>query len=351
MSNLNKRQLNILRFVQKQGGINNQEIRQYLEREGTDVSRITVVRDLNQLLAQNLIEKKGQGRNVRYQPAVKNKLLTYFDVEEYFRLGPDEREVTFDSFNFDIFKNLSDIFTTKELDGLKNLNNNYLKAIKKLSPNAVKKELERLIIELSWKSSRIEGNTYSLIDTEILLKEGQEAKGHKKEEAIMILNHKKALDYILSPKTDFKKLNLRKIEEIHKLIVKDLAISNGLRKRPVGIVGTKYKPLDNQYQIREAMEETIKSINALKGPFTKALVAIVMFSYVQPFEDGNKRTSRLLGNALLWSHNACPLSFLSIDESDYKKATIIFYEQNSLNFFKELFIQQFEFSVKNYFLQ
>src|SRR3989344_9297823 len=105
-------------------------------------------------------------------------ILDYFDVEEYFKKGPDERMVAFECFNFEIVIQLKDIFIKKELENLKMLNNDYKKRVKKLSPTILKKEFERLTIELSWKSSQIEGNTYSLIDTEILIKEHKEAEGH-----------------------------------------------------------------------------------------------------------------------------------------------------------------------------
>jgi len=87
----------------------------------------------------------------------------------------------------------------------------------------------------------------------------------------------------------------------------------------------------------------------LDDPFSKAIFTTLMISYIQPFEDGNKRASRLLGNAILLANNACPLSYRSINEADYKKAVIIFYEQNSARFFKELFVEQFKFAVGNYF--
>src|SRR3989344_1800759 len=333
---LTKRQLNILEFIKKNGGASNQEIKNCLKETFEDISRITIVRDINLLLKNKLIDRKGKGRNVRYEEFIKSAVLAYFDVEEYF--------------NFRIFSQFKEIFTEEELKNLKTLNDGYKKRIKKLTPAILKKEFERLTIELSWKSSQIEGNTYSLIFTEILIKEHKEAEGHKKEEAIMILNHKKALDYILNKKGDFKKINLRKIENIQNLIVDNLGISKGIRKKLVGIVGTRYKPLDNEYQIKEALEKMIKIINNFKEPFSKALAAILMISYIQPFEDGNKRTARLLGDALLLAYGACPLSFRSVNETDYKKAVIIFYEQNSARFFKELFIQQFEFAIKNYFL-
>lgn len=276
-------------------------------------------------------------------------VLKDFDIEQYFEKGPDERDVAFGRFNFGVFEELKNIFSKEELKNLEALNRGYQERIKKLSPAALKKEFERLTIELSWKSSQMEGNTYSLIDTEILIKENKEAIGHSREEAVMILNHKKALDYIRNKKAGFKNISLRKIEDIQNLIVDDLGIQKGIRKRMVGIIGTKYKPLDNEYQIKEAVEKTIEIINSQTDPFSKALIAILAVSYIQPFEDGNKRTARLLGNGILLANNACPLSYRSIGERDYKKAVILFYEQNSIKFFKELFINQFKFAIENYF--
>ena len=350
MQKLNKRQLNILDFIRKCKKANNLEIKKYLEENFGIVSRVTVVRDINKLLENNLIQKQGKGRSVWYEELAPSSLLAYFDAEEYFKQSPDKREIAFERFNFNIFKNTRNIFAKEELAELERLNNDYRQRIKKLTPAVIKKEFERLTIELSWKSSRIEGNTYSLIDTEILIKQHKEAKGHSKEEAVMILNHKKALDYIIDKKSDFKKITLRKIENIQKLIAQNLDIQDGLRSVPVGIVGTRYKPLDNKHQITEAVEKFIKVINKLKDPFSMALVSILMVSYIQMFEDGNKRTARLLGNAILLANNVCLLSYRSIDEADYKKATILFYEQNSARFFKELFIEQFKFAAGNYFL-
>ncbi len=348
MKKPSKRQLKILEFIRVRNTAGNQEIKEFLTKEFGEISRVTIVRDLDNLLKNNLLIKKGEGRNVLYEEKVQNELLKYIDVESYFQKSVDERKVL-ENFNLNIFDKLSNIFNKEEIKELEKLNKNYQSNIKKLSPTIIKKEFERLTIELSWKSSQIEGNTYSLIDTEILIKNKQEAKGHSKEEAIMILNHKKTLDYIRDKKDSFKKLNLRKIENIHSLIVDDLGIKKGLRKRIVGITGTKYKPLDNQYQIKEVLEKTIKVINNFKDPFSKAFLALLMISYIQPFEDGNKRTARLLSNAILLACDVCPLSYRSIDKSDYKKAVIIFYEQNNCCFFKEIFKEQFEFAVENYF--
>lgn len=351
MEKLTEREVKILEFIRRNKQANNTEIAKHLASVSFEISRITIIRSINSLIKAGLIERKGEGRSVYYEEKIASQFLAHFDPEEYFKKSPDERDVVFERFNFGIFDNVGEIFSKSELEELKKMNNDYSERIKKLPPSLLKKEFERLTVELSWKSSQIEGNTYSLIDTEILIKENKEAEGHKREEAIMILNHKKALDYILENRNDFKDLTLRKIEDIHGLLIDGLNVAKGLRKKAVGITGTKYRPLDNEYQIKEAMEKMIEFGNKkLTDSFSKAIFTILMISYIQPFEDGNKRTSRLLGNAILLSGDICPLSYRSINEADYKKAVILFYEQNSARFFKELFIEQFKFAVGNYFL-
>jgi len=204
-------------------------------------------------------------------------------------------------------------------------------------------------IDLSWKSSQIEGNTYSLLETEQLLNDHLEARGKKKEEAQMLLNHKIALDYIIENSDYFKEITVSKIEEVHTLLVKDLGIDPNIRETMVGITGTNYRPLDNKFQIKEALIEMCKLVNARYDIFEKTLLVLSLISYIQPFSDGNKRTARLIGNAILLSRGDCPLSFRSVDPIDYKKALLLFYEQNSLEVFKLLFIAQYEFAVNTYF--
>lgn len=346
MKQLTQRQLKIMNFVEERKRVSNREIVDLLK----DIARITVVRDLNFLLREGFILKRGKGRSVYYEPRTKNPALKYIDADIYFQKGPDERTIVFERFNFDIFDMFRDILSEEETKELEELNLKYRKRVASLPAAALKKELERLTVEFSWKSSRIEGNTYSLLETEILIKERKEAEGHKKEEAIMILNHKEALDYILNNRKDFRNLTLAKINNLHQLIVKDLGVPQGIRKNAAGIIGTKYKPLDYEYQIREAIEKLVTAVNRMENIFIKTIFATLMISYIQPFVDGNKRTARILGNAILLAYNFCPLSLRSVDEVEYRKAVILFYEQNSIRFFKDLFVEQFRFSAQNYFL-
>ena len=122
----------------------------------------------------------------------------------------------------------------------------------------------------------------------------------------------------------------------------------GIRKSLVGIVGSKYQPLDNVHQITDALDELSRTINAIHDPYAKALVGLLGVSYIQPFEDGNKRTSRLIANALLMAHGLAPLSYRSVDENAYREAILVFYELNSIVPFKKIFIEQYDFAARNY---
>jgi len=133
------------------------------------------------------------------------------------------------------------------------------------------------------------------------------------------------------------------------LLVKDLNISRNIRNTRVGISGTNYKPLDNEFQIREALEEMCKLINSKTNVFEKALLALVLISYIQPFSDGNKRTARIISNAILINNHYCPISFRTVESIEYKKAMLVFYEQTNINPFKRVFMNQFEFAVNTYF--
>lgn len=346
---LTKRQQQILNFINDQQSVKRLEIENYINKYFDKSSKVTILRDLEQLLKLRLIEKSGYTKNITYKSLNQCEILKHYNIDDYFAAEADLRKIKYEQFNFEIFANLHNIFSQNELDELENINNIFRVKTQKLSNTLLKKEFERLLIELSWKSSQIEGNTYSLLDTEVLIKENIEAAGHKKEEAVMILNHKKALEYIFENCEYYKNLTLLKIEELHEILTSNMSIPKGLRTSPVGIVGTNYKPLFNQHQIKEAMEKLVELINNTENVIEKALIAVLMISYIQPFEDGNKRTGRILANALLYAFNYCPLSYRSVKDTDYKKAVIIFYENNSLEYFKQIFIEQFKFAVEKYF--
>lgn len=344
----NKRQQQIIEFVKQNGPCSSKEIFDGL---GESFSYATLKRILTGLITDNYLLSTGQGKGTKYLLSPAWELISPVDIESYYEKEIDERQII-ENFNLEVITNVLmkfNSFTVTELEKLELLQKEYKKNIAELSESEYNKELERLAIDLSWKSSQIEGNTYTLLETERLLKEKETASGKTREEAVMLLNHKDALDFIIEHKDYLSPLTVSKIEDIHSILTKELAVERNLRKRRVGISGTNYKPLDNEFLILEALENTCDVINKKESVFEKALLALVLISYIQPFMDGNKRTARIVSNAILMNNDYCPLSFRTVDSIDYKKAMLIFYEQNNISSFKQIFINQFAFAVKTYF--
>jgi len=316
-----------------------------------DIGYATVKRILKKLNESNYVETEGQGRGTKYRISPTYAVTKPIDLDEYFEKEIDEREIR-ETFNFDLISGILpmvELFTRYELEKLESLQNQYIENIKKLSEPQYLKELERLAIDLSWKSSQIEGNTYSLLETERLLRDEQTASGKTQAEATMLLNHKEALDFILEHPDYLDPIKVSRIEDIHSILIKDLEVERNIRMHRVGISGTNYRPLDNELQIREAMQDMCELINSKQTVFEKALLSLVLLSYIQAFNDGDKRTARIVSNAILIQNNHCPISFRTIDSVEYKKAMLLFYEQNNISAFKTIFIDQFEFAVKTYF--
>ena len=314
----------------------------------TETSLATVKRIVNELVANYYVEVEGKARATRYRAST---LFMPIDMDAYFSNDVDQRE-GLTGFNFDLIPQVLsrvNLFTSAELDLLNGLQVKFANNLASLSDNQKQREMERLGIDLSWKSSQIEGNTYSLLETERLLKEKQTAEGKTKEEAIMLLNHKDALDFIVANPDYLEELTISHIEDIHSLLIKDLGVDRNIRTRRVGITGTNYRPIDNEFQIREALQQMCDLINSHSNVFEKALFALLLLSYIQAFDDGNKRIARMTSNAILIANGYCPISFRTVDSIDYKKAMLLFYEQNNISAFKQIFIEQFRFAVETYF--
>ena len=345
---LNSRHDEILALIKKNPLSSSKQIHDGL---ASKISYATLKRVLQLLIAEKFIVARGKGKGTRYEIDPAYDIIRPFDVARYFIKEIDEREIR-QQYNPALIKetiNRITLFTDAELSHLNQLQDQYKRNAAKLSENEFRNELERLAIDLSWKSSEIEGNTYSLLETERLLKEKETTAGKTKDEAIMLLNHKEALDFLIVHPDYIQPLSTRNIEDIHSILIKDLSISRNLRNHRVGISGTNYRPLDNEFQIKEALQDMCDAINHRQNIFEKTLLALILISYIQPFSDGNKRTARITGNAILMHNNYCPISFRTADTIEYKKALLIFYEQNNIHPFKRIFINQFEFATATYF--
>ena len=314
-------------------------------------SESTLKRIIRNLVNQGMIEVIGNGPATKYKLTAQAQVTMPLDLDTYFDKDIDEREVQ-EMFNFNLIRDVLpnvEIFTAEELTTLQHAQNTFVHNTADMTELEYRKEMERLGVDLSWKSSQIEGNTYSLLETERLLKDKQTASGKTKEEAIMLLNHKDALDFVLDVPDYLKQISVHRIEDIHSILTKELGVDRNIRHRRVGITGTNYRPLDNEFQIREALEDTCTLINGKENVFEKAILALVLLSYIQAFSDGNKRTARITSNAILIANGYCPISFRTVDSIDYKKAMLMFYEQNNIAAFKKIFIEQFVFAVNTYF--
>ena len=340
--------IEILQFLHYHPLANRTEIMAGLTKAPSDS---TMKRLLSAAVKEGNIETAGRGPATKYKLTPQAHVTMPLDLATYFDKDIDEREVQ-ESFNFDLIRDVLpkvEIFTKEELEVLNAAQMEFKKNTEGMTELEYRKEMERLGVDLSWKSSQIEGNTYSLLETERLLKDKQTASGKTKEEAIMLLNHKDALDFVLDIPDYLKELSVHRIEDIHSILTKELEVDRNIRHRRVGITGTNYRPLDNEFQIREALEDTCTLVNGKDNVFEKALLTLVLLSYIQAFVDGNKRTARITSNAVLIANGYCPISFRTVDSIDYKKAMLIFYEQNNIAAFKKIFIEQFLFAVKTYF--
>lgn len=348
MIKLSLKQQKIVAILLEKENMQSSIIFEELVKLGEDVSLVTVKRALSEMVNFGVLIMNGSGRSVSYGVSAIGRIFFEIDAHAYCSIDPDKRYGS-RQYNFDLFPSIpNDIFTNDELKDLESLTAKYKLRANDFSSTIQKKELERFVIELSWKSSKIEGNTYTLLDTEKLILENKKASGKTEEEARMILNHKDAFDFVYKNAEYFKTITKKNLEELHVILTKGLGVDAGLRKDMVGITGSIYRPLDNVYQINDAIESLMATISRISSPYAKALIALLGISYIQPFADGNKRTGRLMANAILLSYGLPPLSYRSVDENEYREAILVFYELNSIIPFKKIFMSQYDFTVQNY---
>ena len=315
--------------------------------EQTGYSQRQVQRALNKLLLENKIKKIGDGKNSSYQISTFGRLFYTPTEADLSDTRLEKRDVV--NFNFEIFETLAKAdFSLFESQNLTDDLKKYQNKLAQIPDVLLDKEMQRLVVEFSWKSSQIEGNTFSLLETQQLLVEQNKPNNHSQQEIQMILNHKKALDYIFNNKSYFLEINWKKITEIHKLLLQDMQVSSDVRAFGVGITGSLYKPLDNQAEIKEVVDKLLNLINQ-KQPLEKSFLISLLLPYIQPFNDGNKRTARVLANAVLYSNDLPMLSFRSVNSADYLNSVVAFYALNSIKLYQDIFLGQILYFCKNYF--
>ena len=211
--------------------------------------------------------------------------------------------------------------------------------------------LDRLLIDLSWASSRLEGNTYSLLDTERLIHAGQEAAGKNAKETQMILNHKAAIELLVNSAEEIG-INRFTLCNLHALLAENLLDhpqdAGRLRTTAVGVAGTMYIPTAIPQLIEEMFELLLAKAAAITDPYEQALFLMVQLPYLQPFIDVNKRTSRLAANIPLIKLNLVPLSFIGVPERAYTESVMAVYEFNRVELIRDVFVWAYERSCQRY---
>ena len=215
----------------------------------------------------------------------------------------------------------------------------------------LRKVMDRLLIDLSWNSSRLEGNTYSLLETQRLLEAGEAAEGKAAHETQMILNHKAAIELLAEHANEIG-FNRYTLCNLHALLAENLlpepATGGRLRREAVGIGGSVYHPLEVPSTIEECFDQILATASAITDPFEQAFFAMVQLPYLQPFEDVNKRVSRLAANIPLVQRNLGPLSFVDVPQFDYTHAILGVYELNRVDYLRDVFEWAYERSCARY---
>ena len=211
--------------------------------------------------------------------------------------------------------------------------------------------LDRMLIDLSWNSSRLEGNTYSLLDTKRLIELGDPAEGRDIRETQMIVNHKHAIEFLVENANEVG-FDRRTVLNLHAILAENLlpdpAGPGRLRRMPVGIGASAYRPLEVPAQLEECFNDVLATTHAIDDPFEQAMFCLVQIPYLQAFDDVNKRVSRLAANIPFIKNNLSPLSFNDVPRDYYTDAVLLVYEQNEIILMKNLFLWAYERSAARY---
>lgn len=332
----------ILDYIAAHPGARRKEIRRNV---APDVSETTIWRVLKRLVDENRLQVAGKGRATGYSLAGAAVVRAHLHAP-YHRRRPASYS-----------KEFLDRYIPGKTFYLGDADRQRLQEAGQPSPPPLPagtyagRILERLLVDLSWASSRMEGNTYDILETERLIRFGQEASGKDRKEAVMILNHKEAIEYLVDNLADIT-IGRRDIFNIHALLagglLVDPAMAGRLRRMPVGITHSSYSPLADQFEIDEEFEILLHKAAAIPDPFEQSFFLLVHIPYLQAFDDINKRTSRIASNIPLLKADLAPMSFLTMHDRDYVDALIGIYELNDVSLLRDVYVDAYTTSAENY---
>ena len=328
----------VFEYVSSNEKISYQDLKGYF----SSINESTLVRNLNSLLKNWKIKKEKEWKNTFY--FIKTNIEKYFDTPIW-----ERKKILY---NLELLKNYKPnetyFFNKQNLHKLE-------RAVKDLPIDTDfyktnKRFLETLLIDLSYASSYLEWNTYSYLDTEVLLKYNEINKEKTKEETQMILNHKKAIEYMIFYKKKLK-FNKKTFFEIHSLLWERILLKDELwiiRNHGVEITWSTYKPLDIKLQLEQEFEIFLKKLNKIKNPFEQSLFIMTFIPYFQLFLDVNKRTSRILWNLPLIKNNLPVLSLIQIEMKKYILSILSIYELNDIDLLQNIWTENYLLNLEKY---
>lgn len=332
----------ILNFTAANPGAGRNAIRKGVAR---DVSETTVWRALKRLVDEGRLEVSGKGRATGYQIAGSAVVRAYLSTP-YNRRPPVTYRLEF----LDAYVP-GKTWYLSEADRARLLEAGKPQGGEIPAGTYARRILEQLLVDLSWASSRMEGNTYDILQTERLIRFGEEAEGKDRKEALMILNHKEAIQYVVD-NLDEVGLCRPDLFSLHALLsdglLADPAMSGRLRAMPVGISHSSYRPLDDAVTITEEFDILLHKAAQITDPFEQSFFLLVHIPYLQAFADVNKRTSRVASNIPLLKSDLAPMSFTTMDDSDYVDGLIGIYELNNVSLLREVYLDAYLASAEKY---
>lgn len=338
-------------------------IEQISDRLGFAIERRTLQRRLKELKEDNRIAVSGDARATRYSLKEKQQGLPK-EQEDLVPMSPEGKEilgfitkpvakrkpVSYNRLFLEHYRpNIDSYLTTVDKEKLAEIGRT--QGGNQPAGTYAQQILNRLLIDLSWNSSRLEGNTYSLLDTERLIHEGTPAQDKSLKETQMILNHKDAIEFLVDTAGDIS-FSRHIILNLHALLSNNLlpdpAAPGRLREFSVGITNSVFTPLAIPQLISEFFDLILEKANLIENPFEQAFFVSVHLPYLQPFDDVNKRVSRLAANIALNRHNLAPLTFIDVPEEYYVRGLLGVYELNRIELLKDVFIWAYERSAMRY---
>jgi len=324
-------------------------------------SKRTLQRQLKELADSGQIEVTGRGRATRYRRAGRTPDGAYeayiplcaesLEILRYVRQPLAARQpVAYD-------RDLLDGYAANETWYLDEVTRGHLRRIGETGQEGLpagthgRAILDRLLIDLSWSSSRLEGNTYSRLDTKRLIEQGRTARGKDSQETQMILNHKRAIELLVDDADEIG-FNRYTFLNLHGLLSENLlpdpTASGRLRTRAVEIGHSVYQPTNVPQVIEEAFDLILEKAASVGDPYEQSFFVMVQIPYLQPFEDVNKRVARVGANIPLIRQNLCPLTFLDVPDRAFIDSMLGVYEMGRVELLRDLFVWAYERSTQQY---